>query len=415
MKFFLYLAFVLLLGSTVLAQNPVDLTLDRTTFSQGETVQVSIKTNLKLVTAPIIDNFKILDSIGSEVPVAKGFVKITNDHYYGYFDLPLQLKDGTYTIRLQDILYEKSENENELYQAETVINVQKKDGALSLRPGIVSKRIQRLEQPGFQFVLSNRGTKDLNLQFSTDADFITLNEPSYTLKTDQVYTLTVNTNVVGKTENTFSGNLLINYEDTRYVVPILLKREEAPETEQPTVAPAGTPVQEDASEESGLSFILSVNTLNETLKKSQTVQGTFPLKNNGDTTYTNLRISLTGNLAQVITLNQVSIPTLQPGETFTLTASFNKDKNLEKTHEGELKVESEEGASISLPITLRPETTQQTQTTLPQEVFAVDEPEVKETNSAWWIVLIAAILALAGLGIYIFKKKPKENPFPFKP
>src|SRR3989338_7645234 len=162
MKIHLYLFLMFLLISTALAQEEVlQVTLNKERYSPGETIQIHITSTATIVVPITLSNIKLLDPKGGDIPIAQGFLKINNNDYYTYFDLPSTLRNDTYTLRIVNVRYQKEVNGNAYYNTDIPLVIQKEDTVLSVRPAIFFKRVEKLEQPGFQLVVSNKGTVPL--------------------------------------------------------------------------------------------------------------------------------------------------------------------------------------------------------------------------------------------------------------
>ncbi|MFA4887662.1 MAG: hypothetical protein WC595_05600 [Candidatus Nanoarchaeia archaeon] len=410
MKKLFLLLIALLLTSTALAQE-LQLTLPRTTYSQGETIQLAISTNETLVSPLSVQGIKVTDERDAKIVVGVGFVKINPQNYYIYFEIPNQLKNGTYTIHVLNALYKKADGTNARTSNRINFNIQQHDPALSIRPAILTRTIQPLEQPGFQITLTNKGTSPIDAQFSTDSDFIRLQQSTLRLIPDQAAQLTVNTNVVNKKEPTFSGNVLIKYNGNEYSVPVLLKRFEAPETEQPVIKKAGeeqalVPVIEE-NVTGSLQFLIGFTTVNQTLKQEQTLEGNFPLKNQGESTLHDLTFKVSPALAPYVNLSILSLSTLDPGQVVTIELTLNPEKNLKKDVKGDLLIATKEGAAVALPIELHSEIVKEEAVEEFEQEDIIDVPKEESSSRKWIVFGIIGLLFVIAL-VFLLKKKKEE-------
>ncbi len=416
MKRIFFLIFLLSI-SCVFAQNQeITLTPSRTGYSQGETVQIHILSSLDLISPLSTSNLKLIDNRSSSIPIAQGLTRISANEYYSYFDIPTVLKDGEYFFKILSVRYRKSDGTSALYTTSLPLIVRNTPYSLSMRPAIFFKTISRLEQPGFQLVLSNHGASDFVLTLSTDASFIKVPTAPQTLHVGESITPTITTLVVGKTETTFSGNVIINYDGSSYALPVTLKREEALQTQEKTPtpntsAPVLSSVQEQQAQEqqasASLAFLTSLKEINRTLKKDQLLEGTLPFKNTGETSLHLLRFELTGTLPEVVSLSQTQLAQLDPGEIHELTLTFNKNKDLRKNYQGTLKITSKEGTSLELPIALvlqNKKEEQLAQEVLPTEVSSTVPPSSLSTRR-WVIISIISVIILLGIGFYFIRKR----------
>ena len=410
MKKLILILIALLLTSTVFAQE-LQLTLPRTTYSQGETVQLAISTNETLVSPLSVQGIKVTDERDAKIVVGIGFVKINPQNYYIYFEIPNQLNTGTYTIHVLNALYRKADGTNARTSNRINFNIQQHDPALSIRPAIFTRSIQPLEQPGFQITLTNKASIPLDVQFSTDADFILLPVQKATLPSQQATTLTVNTKVAGRKEHTFSGNVLIKYEGGEYSVPVLLKRFEAPETEQPLIKEPTTeqplvPIIEEDYKDS-LQFLIGFKTVNQSLKQEQTLEGNFPLKNQGESTLHDLTFKVSPQLAPYVNLSIISLSKLDPGQVITVELTLNPEKNLNKDVKGDLLIMSKEGAAVALPIELHSEHVEEEVEEDIEQEDIIEVPEEENSSRKWIVFGVIGLLFVIAL-VFLLKKKKDE-------
>ncbi len=415
MKKLIYLLFILLLATTVLAEDKsFDLLIPKETYSQGETLQLHIKTNYDLFSSLNQRNIRFVDPLGAELSLAQGFIKVNTGEYYIYFDLPLQLPNGTYHVKVVDVAYKNPQGTTSLYNTEKTITLQKNPSALSVRPGAFFKSISSLEQPGFQITLSNHGTTDLNLGVSTDhPEFIKLGEVPSVLKVGMSTPLDVTTKVAGTESAYFSGNILIHADPEEYSIPLILIREGSTQA-LPSSSPAENtvpmPVQDLTH---ALRILLPLKSIEQTLTVSKTLEGTLPLQNTANSALHDITFSLSDHLSEVVTLDPPSVGKLNPGEVRSFTITLNKNKTLTKDYEGNLTITTSEGAKSILPILVHLQKAE-ISAPLPQTPLAVPPSIVEPTRSYAWLYVLLVVVIL-GLGVFIyFKKKNKEN-FPHRP
>ncbi|HZX12716.1 MAG TPA: hypothetical protein VFE88_04640 [Candidatus Nanoarchaeia archaeon] len=391
----------------------IQLELPRETYSQGETVQAHIKTDLELVVPLSIRNFRLVDPQGGNIPLGQGFLKLNNQEYYAYFDLPLQLKNGTYTLSLDNVRYKKNGGSS-LTSATKTITLEKRDSSLSIRPAIFFKIIHPLEQPGFSLILSNTGTNDLDVSLSTDADFLRVPAEKKALRKGTTTTLPITTSVVGKKEALFAGNILLTYDSRTYTLPVILQRVASEEQAKVPEAPqkAEQPLPENA-----LAFLKPLLDITQTLSPDQALEGSFPLINNADTTLTNITLTLSEGLSSVVTVKPSFLSQLSPRKQAGIIITLNPNKNLNRNYEGTLTILSAEGTKIVLPIkiTLKPARKEQKETPQeePQEPL---EETPSNTRQLLLLLFLAVVLILLGAGIYFYKKKKsleRRPKFPF--
>ena len=90
--------YLLLLFFAINLVNAQEIKFSKNSFSSGETVSFEINFDFY----PIGDldplQVRLYDNLGNEVGISINLVKIEQNHYLSYFDLPTNLQDGSYTL-----------------------------------------------------------------------------------------------------------------------------------------------------------------------------------------------------------------------------------------------------------------------------------------------------------------------------
>ncbi|MEK6922378.1 MAG: hypothetical protein AABX08_01100, partial [Nanoarchaeota archaeon] len=96
-----YLFLILLFLPTVYAQT----TFFKESFSPGETVQLEIRINLEVVGDISSNQIEVLSPLGGAFRISANLIKIENDYYLAFFDLPASINEGNYTFKIRNIRY----------------------------------------------------------------------------------------------------------------------------------------------------------------------------------------------------------------------------------------------------------------------------------------------------------------------
>ena len=100
-KLWKYLILIVFLIPLVNAQ--LDVNFERESYSAGETVQAMIVSNVSFVDGISLSKINLTNN-NVKVPVAFNLYDLGDNSYYLFFNLPLNLEDGNYSLNFGNFI-----------------------------------------------------------------------------------------------------------------------------------------------------------------------------------------------------------------------------------------------------------------------------------------------------------------------
>lgn len=400
---------------------------NKQTYSEKETVIFKINVNLSLVEDIKLPDLKIVDANNNEITVAGELNKLNQNLYFGYFKIPDLITNGQYKIRFKDLKYTEN-NELKNGNFETEINItDNKDNVLSILPGISIIKIEKLDQPKLNFKIQNNGQNIIDVTFSTEGDFLTVDKNNLKINPDEIKYINVNTNVRGIEKEQFDGFLNVNYGNTSLKIPIYLTRGELKVEDKATNATTNLNVNVTTPNapqlgNASIEFDFERNTVNEVkldVDPNRTINDLLYFKNSGDTKLTGVKVSLSGGLDEVVSAIVQEGSELEPGTIGIINFTINPNLNIARDYAGEITISSDQNINTAMKFKLT--------ALIEQKVTLFKKPEIEEPQDVrittpaqtledvkgesmgWiWLTLLTIIIIL-GAFVYSFYKKSKKG------
>jgi len=358
-KYFL----LLLLIPIVFAElDLIEITSQNTELSQGEVFQTDITLNNPL-TELKKTNIKLYSSENNTIPVSPFLNELGINHYFLFFEIPYNIEDGTYQLRIQDQSFLVN---GVLQQFEGIedITITKSPPAVTVTPGY--------------FLLSAGKTGELSIiteskDIQTNIFFLTPEYVTHPYITEQ----SINPNVPRTftfsydTSNATSSELIINSGSKQYKIPILIEGQIENNNQENTTQNQQT---------NPITFLVDNNHLEKTIKSDQAIEGNLYMANSLNTSIRGMSSTLTGNLKEIITINPVQ--EIPASSNFTTYMSINTQKDaIEGTYSGEF-ILSNELYNSKLKITIIVEATGTVKETVEEsETFETTKETPEETTA----------------------------------
>ncbi len=388
-----YILLILLLIPLVYAQDQI--ILSKEVYLEKEMFQAEVFMN---DVKPY--DISILNSLGYKSNVGANLLKLTKNHYFVFFEVP-QLDFGNYTLKIKEELKQFQVNEERV--------------KLSISTGAV--KYTQEDSPFFKITLINNEIKSQTIDISSSSLSLTpsLNSVILPGKSSKSFNIKLE-------KQSFNFLTILSIDD--YNIPVwFITNEEIVPFFEIDVEP------EEPKEERGLEFYTKsgtkINYITKEIQESIPIIDSIIFKNALNITLNNLKISLTGNLGDIINLGSTEVEILVPNEEKKLDIAVNENRILlEESYSGDL-IFLLENYTFKLPIDFKvvvkaeePEalTVEETTEELPKEpeINKTITPEVVEEKlSGKWIYLIVLIGVLI-IFAYISLRKPKAKKTSFK-
>ncbi|MEK6840119.1 MAG: hypothetical protein AABX72_04190, partial [Nanoarchaeota archaeon] len=237
------------------------------------------------------------------VAIAPFLKKISTNHYLLFFTLPLTIQEGTYDLTLKNI--QTLQGSTLVERSHTIpLIIKKETPYISIFPGIF------LPGEKLELTVTDKGQ-------STN---VTLHAPpgiKHVYEGPQYITQGTSRKFIFAVDGTPQEQpllLKITYEK-EYVIPIYLKNITQPSTPTSSLQP--------------FTFITMMTSLNRTLAKDKTLEGTLNIKNNRNETLDAITISLMGDITEITTIQPQSL-VLLPYQEYGITIRVNQQKSIKK-------------------------------------------------------------------------------------
>src|SRR3989344_4244288 len=354
---------LILIALVPLVRAKFDINLERSYYSSGETLQAKINTNVNFVDGISLSKINLTDSENKRVQVALNLFNLGNGSYYLFFDLPSDLKEGNYSLNLEN--WE--------------------------RPSISIKLDNKLNEtiimiPNTTYLVPSKNA--LKLGKSSYTLLVALNNDAYKL-------------------NAIKDELSLNYGNYSYKIPFLIDIKQKNALVE--IKENATEISTGAGE---LRFIESVDYVNKTLNKDTVINGSLRFKNFGNNVLHGINFTLTNDLDEIIKVSYNELNFLNPGDERAVNLVINEKGNINKNYKGELIVNSKEGANAKFNFNLNYFKKEETkEIPIANETNVSISPPIANKKSNMLrniiITIIFILFILAGYFIYKKSKKPK--------
>ena len=383
----------LCLSLNVEAQELISSKLYKDVYSPAETVQLEIFIQDPIKEPQPKDISLAQDNL--KVAITPFLKKISQNHYFLFFNLPLTIKDGSYKLSISNIQFIINGILQE--QSHSVdLNIKKELPLISVYPAII------LPNDKLEITVSNKGQ-------STSIKIATSSFISHIYQQSQVINEGTSRKFIFKIDQskieTESANITITYEK-EYVIPIIFSLQSTPI--QPKIQQNQDPI----------SFVTNFPSLSKTILEDKTFEGNLVIKNMLNETLQDVLIYLIGNLDEIVDFTPNSI-ILLPFEEQSINIIVNNKKSLNKNLYSGALVATYQDFSIPFQMSFtKQEKPSQEQINPPPTVKETQEdnqdiedffnysitpqPEKKQKHTT--LILFLVILAI-GLFFYLLLKK----------
>ncbi len=422
-KALVFLFLFTILCNLVFAQTDdlIQLTPLTSQLSQGEVYQTEII--LKNPINPLKpQDIKLYSSTNILQPLAPFLKEISPNHYFLYFEISQTIQDGDYTLKIEDQSFLINNVLQQVTQEEP-ISILNSQPTIAITPGFFYLNLDKQAQ--IQITAKSQTDEPIAFQLPEYITHPYITEQTLTSNIPRTFTFSYDTTNAITSEIKFISN------SKEYTIPILV--EEQITQEESNKSNQTTQNQEGLKDPIG--FRIEGSKLIKQINKEDSEEGNLYMYNKLETTLNNLNIKLTGNLNQIISLQQKSINSIQPLSNFSIYLSINKDKTPTLDYySGDLIIYNEEYSS-PLNIEIIIEETIKTESFPEQEVTVTETEQTTETASPvqdvipWDLAgeyqeeaqenaapIVAIILPLLVIAILVFilsgkKKKTKTKKF----
>lgn len=384
-----YILLILLLTSLVYAQDSSIIT-KKDTYSQNEMFQAEI----------FIEDIKqheisILNPYGFPSSIGVNLMKLTDNQYFIYFKIP-EVTQGVYTLKIRD--------------KEKQFQITSEKQKLIISPGAI-KFTPELSQFSKIIVLNEDvEQKIINIFSSNPVLTASLNEIIIPAKSSKTFNIKLR-----KPESNILAVLSLN----EFNIPVWYIKDEE------TIPFFEKEVEKIQKIERGLGFYTKsdtqLNYITKEIQESTPVIDSIFLQNHLNETLNNLKLSLTGNLGNIVKLEFTELDSLEPEQKKKLGITVNENRLLyENEYSGNLIITTDKH-SFKLSINfIKVERAQEPESLVIEEITesivtnktVIEEPEEKPSK-AKYIYLLFLIIILAVIG-YLIYKKPKAKKTTFK-
>jgi len=401
-KLFLILLFLVLLIINVKAEI-VDINLAKNEYSSDETFQAYIKSNINLEEDLGVSSFKLYDPNNINIPIALFFLKLENNYYAIYFDLPSNLNNGDYKLIIKDIkffengiLKQQDFSKNFSIKSDNII--------ISVNPAIIKVSDEEL----VDITLKNKGNQSIAISLSSDEDIL-LEKTNFVLNKDKIGQFQALIKQGAKERNIF-----LNYGDKQFKLFIYSSYPDNITINQTQVI-----MPKDA-----IKSIENRELINITLDYGETINGQVRYKNFYDQPITDILFNLTGNLKNVIEFNLTKVSTIPPDEIVKQYLWINRKNANSGYYSGSLILQNKDVYNeLPIYVTILPKeqiqnlTTPRNQTTLfPNQtnltmnnITSTETIEKKRSNLWVWVLLIFIVVAGIFVLLIYLRTKGKEQ------
>lgn len=420
---FVLISLFLILPSINVSAEGLNVSFLKSVLNPGETAQAKVVIDsIRLVDTLSIGDFSLYDFSGTRLTVNMNLVKINDEEYYVYFDVPRIFNSsfnfGAYGLKyfLGDVFHK-----DDFF---IPLSTNNEASALSVRPGAVSLLdIESFDQPVINFNVKAKG--DVDVKISSSNDFLVPVFSGFSLKDGESKNFDVKTKLVGKVQDEFNGNVLIEYGDNIINVPVYITRKGfvkvnnsvAGNNDNNSIA-IDNALPEPVAQEGSLKLVDPVvSEVKTNLDYKEVVSGEFIFRNDGNTGLENVVVSYKG-LEEILNVDKAVIDYWPAGSEVTLRLTADASKATKESYSGKLLLLAENGAKVELPVFFNAKL---------EGESIVDVPVVNETKSLpsavdssvqedsffnLWVGFLVILILIVLVIWYLYKKqKPKRTAY----
>lgn len=279
------------------------------------------------------EHVNILDDEGKKILIPFFIVKFSDNLYYVYFTLPNAFINNNYTLQIGPYYYNLGGAlQRTVENADIKLFSDRNIPVIAVDPGAAV--IDLNTQDYFYVNIKNNGDVKADLEMHFSGGTLNYNEygisPGDTLK------------LKGTVDSAGEKLVTINYNGLTYNIPILVK----PKTGITAPVTATEAMPSDA-----IKFIDTPNEIKVSILNGQVLTGSINFKNFWTNDIKDVKLSLTDNLGEVLTLYQTSFDVVKPNQAVSVSIDINSNKNLKKDYSGDIKLTSGE-LSLSYPVSI---------------------------------------------------------------
>jgi len=370
----------------------LDIVPAKEVYNSGDTFQVDISVNGDLQSEILVQNIEL--KCPETISIAPFLLRLTDDHYYSYFDIPSELGNKNCSFVINNLIYLENDF---LEQKSFVYNFSLNDSNNSVYVNPAAVRITNIEnQDTFVIQLINNGINTTNFSFSTMQTFFDMSKQSLVLNPGQsgqfyVYMSDFLYNNIGKAE------IKIDYNSDYFTIPFFFLIEDEPIVQNQTIT------------ESRLDFVMDVDNFNLSVNYDESTSGFVKFKNYGDD-INNLTFELTNNLEEVLDLQFNILDQIRKDETLKQYIYVNRNKNvIPGNYSGNLKI-NYDSKSIEFPVYIEIKEFFLDNHTLINNTVKNDTGKPKNeksTISVWWFVGLFFVILIT-VFFLLYKKRNKK-------
>ncbi len=378
---------------------PVKIEAARGVYTPGETYQAFVGYNVEIRDEVSSVNFEFRrDEV--EVPLALSYISLNNSLGYVYFDFPINLEEGNYSLVVKDLVYIE---DGVLVQEDFVqnINLAFVDGSIiAISPGII-KVSSVWDENIFQIYLTNNGDSNLRVNI-TASDYVSLSDKEIVLNSGDSSSFSVYVDTFEANEQI--GYINLDYGNLFYIIPVWL----------PIL---GIEVEEREIVEEGVDLrFLDLDRIDQHLAENASIAGPLRIRNYGNTSLGSLIFYVSENLEDIIRFNW-SVINIGAGETVEQYIWINEESSNVGIYIGSLYL-ANNIVNISLPVNIQIVEQEKKEEIIFNRTFVntsffneseSTDVEGEDNMEVLWILLVAVVVISSILAYFYYSKKKKKK------
>lgn len=437
MKKFCFVFFIFFLFTLCSYANGADVVLTslKTMVNPGETAVIKVVFDgIKPIDTVSTSDFSLIDSYGNKMAAGFTIIKIADNSYYIYFDMPNALESSFKFGLIGFKYFLGSEFKKNDFTIELTTNNELQ--GIGVRPGAyIFTNVEDYEQPVMSFLVKAKNHAT-TVSITGSESFILPIFSGFSLERGGSKSVDVKAKIFRKPQKEFFGYVVFSYNNSVLNIPVHIFRkgyisdlnnsilsDMAVDTVNDSIIDIANDsiIDIPVVEKGELKLVNSPIIFNVTAEfdfKDKETGGVFKFKNIGQGSLKNVIVKLEG-IEEITSVDKVAIDYWPADTEIDFTVNVNPSKAKKEKYTGRMTLISSDGVSTSLPFFINIKLPSNPNVVIPTTLnrsngtgIVIPADDLESSGVFQWVIILIVLIIIIGVIIYLYKKqKPKKQAY----